>query len=188
MKGIFRKCSILWLMVVCAFFVNVLQGRSQGIERIAFGGAGYFAPVKPNIQAFAGMAIPLTQDLKTLSYTDFDISFVKDADILVALPALEGKTIPDMEIPAISIAGKKIRYSIRTGIARQIISMGKFSLYGLGAPGIATDGENAHYSLEYGGLLHYAVSGRIGIMGALTAEHGPDGENLAPRLGLSFRF
>ena len=167
--------KIYMLLIVAAFavlFCDCSQAQAQTVTeaKFAFAGAGFFSQSSPQIQAFAGMAIPITSDNKTISYTDFDISLVKTGT------------------PQITVAGKGLKYAIRTGLGYRIYQYGTWALYGLGAPGVSSDGNKTSSSFEFGGLIGKSFNANVGMILGLTAENNGGVTDFAPRMGIVFKF
>jgi hypothetical protein len=169
----FLFISITAFILTAICFVGT--SNAQDIPRFAFGGIGYFGPATPNVKAYIGMAIPITSDHKAKSWTDADFSIVKSGGQL-------------------AIAGQRLQYEIKTGIEYDIFSRGSWTLMGLGAPGVRTDGNITSAMFSYGGGLHKWVhKDRLGLMLLFTAETGGNQAgkietNFAPRIGVTFKF
>ncbi|MFA5407443.1 MAG: hypothetical protein WC343_01580 [Bacilli bacterium] len=169
------RLKLLSLMVIFAFLFALPVVAQDEPSRMGFGGVGYFAPSSPDIKYFAGMAIPLTEDGKAKSVTNFDFSIVKNGG-------------------QFSIAGQQLQYSIRTGIEYDLFSVKDWTLFGLGAPGVVTNGNNVSAMFEYGGGVHKWLNKKVGIAAIFTAETMEDFNtggimtNFAPRLAFTFKF
>ena len=163
---------ILLLISIMLLLVSVASAEDGA--RTAFGGVGYFAPSAPDIRAFAGVAIPINEAKTIRSVTDLDI-----------YPRSDGN---------VSIAGKRLQFEVKSGIAYDVFSLNGFKLFGLGAPGMVTDGDSLGLKFEYGGGVHKMVTPRWGLMTVFTAETYKDFEvdeyktNFAPRFGVTFAF
>ena len=169
-----KRFTFLMITIIALMFCNCMaHAQAQttvNSAKFAFAGAGYFSQSSPQIQAFAGMAIPITSDNKTISYTDFDISLVKSS------------------LAQVTVAGKGLKYAIRTGLGYRIYQKGTWALYGLGAPGVASDGNKTSSSFEYGGLIGKSFNANVGMILGLTAENNGGVTDFAPRFGLVFKF
>ena len=89
-----------------------------------------------------------------------------------------------------TVAGLKLRYTIRTGLAYRIAQVtNTWSLWGLAAPGFSADGEKLLSNFEFGGFIHKDVGKGWGCLVALTAEKASNSAtDFAPRLGITKKF
>jgi hypothetical protein len=167
-----KKSQMPGMLLILGLMCLSVPAMAQ--DRIGFGGVGYFAPASPVFQGFAGMAIPIGD--KAYSWTDMDFSIVKDGGQL-------------------TIAGQRLAYSIKSGIAYKLFAVKDWSVLGLGAPGLQTDGDRISAKLEYGLAIHkWIIKDKLGVMMPFTAETHQNlntekmETNFVPRLGLTFRF
>jgi hypothetical protein len=170
MRKLLLLVSVL-LLLFCALPASVYSQTPAQDEPNRFGaaGLGYFSQAVPQFQGWAAMALPLTADGKTLSYTDIDLSVVSSGGQL-------------------SVAGHQLRYTMRTGVAYRVYLKGSFALYGLAAPGFAATGDQFVSAFEYGGFIAKKFSKNLGCILGLTNERYGSVSDLAPRLGLAFKF
>ena len=162
---------LLLLSFLCVLLCPI-QGFSQEPEPARFGafGLGYFAEAVPQFQGWSALAIPITADGKALSYTAADWAVVND------------------ESNQLTVAGRKIRYTMKTGIAYRIFQRGTWSLFGLAAPGFVADGDTFKSAFSYGGFIYKDIGKGWGAILALTNENYGGKSDLAPRAGVSYKF
>lgn len=173
------KTMLLTLVSVLLFtLVSVpLFAQDEAPSKFGVFGVGYFAPATPNIQGWAALALPITSDGKALSYTDYRVAVVNDP----LAPA------------QFSVVGRRMRYTMGTGLAYKALDLGGWAFYGLAAPGFAADGTGFRGAFEYGGLIHRNIKNGWGILIALTndiAHSSSPGEinNFSPRIGFTKKF
>jgi len=162
---------LLRVLIVCIVLLLTLPAIAQQQERFGAAGIGYFSLSRPNIQGWAALGIPITSDKKVLSYTDCDIAVVGTA-------------------PQFTIAGLKLQYTIRTGLAYNMLKITTtWSLWGLAAPGLSANGDKVFSNFEYGGFIHKDVGKGWGLLIAFTAEKaGVIATDFAPRMGVTRKF
>lgn len=149
-----------------------VMAQDQTMDRFGAFGLGYFSQASPQFQGWAAMAIPVTDDAKAVSYTAYDVAVVADDD-------------PTSQI---MVAGKKIRYTMKTGLAYRALQYGTWSLYGLAAPGFVADGDSFKSAFSYGGFVHKSIGKGWGALFALTNEIAGGQSDLAPRIGITKKF
>ena len=165
--------SILWLSILVLLIMSIPAFAQTPVTatNYHFGaiGLGYFAPSTPQFQGWGALGIPITQDGKAFSYTDFDLGIVKQGGQIL-------------------VAGIQLQYSMRTGVAYRVYTNGTWSLFGLAAPGFVATGTTFASAFEYGGFIHKTVHKNLGVLFGLTDEHYGGQSNLAPRLGVTLKF
>jgi hypothetical protein len=167
---------IVYLLALLSVLASPVFAQDQPATRYVFGGAGYFAPAIPAFQGFIGAAIPIGLDGKMFSYTDADFSIVKTGG-------------------QFTIAGQHLSYSIKTGVGYVFFAKKGWSAFGLGAPGVQTDGNFTSATIAYGlGIHKYLYKDVLGLVIPFTAETHKDFDsgqvitNFAPRIGLTVKF
>lgn len=158
MKTLIFLVTILILLSAPAF-------AQTPTEKYGAFGLAYFNSGTPNIQGWAALGIPISE--KTISYTDYDIAPIKSG----------GQA---------SVAGVRLQYAIRTGLAYRIYNVtNSWSLWGLGNIGLAADGRAITRSFQYGGFLDKSIGKGWGVMLILSGEDsGATGRDFAPRIGI----
>lgn len=166
MKGISRFTR--FLIMIGIGLLLALPAMAE--DRFGAFGLGYFSQAAPQFQGWAAMAIPVTDDGKAVSYTAYDVAVVED------------------ESNQLTVAGRKLRYTMKTGLGYRVFQYGSWSLYGLAAPGFVADGDTFKSAFSYGGFLHKDIGKGWGILGALTNENYGGKSDLAPRVGVTRKF
>lgn len=168
------------VVLLISMFIATAAYAQQPGEPGTFGAAGlaYLATADPNMQGWMAFGVPVSSDDKWISYTNWDIA-----------------PVPLDQTMGFTVAGKGLRYSIRSGVAYQVLRLtNSWTVYGLVAPGVAiTPGENSGIivlgSFEYGGFIHKTVGRGLGMMLALTAEKSVGRPtDFAPRIGITWKF
>jgi hypothetical protein len=153
-----------------------IMAQQQPGDPGTFGAAGiaYLSTARPNLQGWMAFGVPLNGDDSIISYTNWDVA-----------------PVPVDETMGFTVAGKGLRYSIRTGIAYRLLRpTDSWTVYGLVAPGLAvTPGVIVLGSFEYGAFLHKTMGRGLGILLALTAEKSAgQPTDFAPRIGITWQF
>ena len=155
-------------VLTLAFLLACPSAHAQENNIAAFG-LGYSQSANPGVMGWGAYG-RMTGDT-TAIFTDYDL-FRVDADNAM-----------------LSVAGFRLKYSIRTGVAQQLYKAKAFSLWGLFQGGLAADGVSVVRSLQYGGLVDVPVKKGVGVLTILAAEDNPiTGRDFAPRIGLRFKF
>jgi hypothetical protein len=135
------KRIVMVLVLIMAFTLPVmaqdLPGRFVGFGG-GFGDKGF---------GWGALGIPLSE--KLISYTLWDFTptdSVEDSSFTLA----DGRVM--------------LKMSATTGAAYKVMQLApKFSLWGMGAAGLATTGEFNSAAFKYGGFVDYRVKDRFGI-------------------------
>ena len=92
----------------------------------------------------------------------------------------------------LTVGGIDLVYSAYTGLAKQIAEFGRnddFSIYGLFAPGVITNGTNTEFRALYGGLVHYKINDTFGALVGLEGSYDRINEaDFKPKFGVSIKF
>lgn len=161
------KIFILTVIAICLLSAPVF---SQDQNNIAAFGLGYSSAANPGIMGWG--AYGRLVGGSTAVYTDYDIFRAT------------------VENSNVSVAGLRLKYTIRTGIAQRLFSLkNKASLWGLFNGGVAADGQSVSRSLQWGGFVDVPIKKGFGALVVLAAEDDPiTGRNFAPRIGLRVKF
>jgi hypothetical protein len=161
MKTIIVLISIIMLFAVGA----IAQENNIGVF-----GLGFSPTADPGVIGFGAYGRIVAP--KTAVFTDYDVERAR------------------AENANFNVAGLRLKYSIRTGVAYQLKQITPtWSVWGLFNGGMAADGISVVRSLQYGGFLDKGIGKGIGIMLILAAEDNPiTGRDFAPRIGLRVKF
>lgn len=171
-RGISRFTRFLLLIGIGLILALPAMAQDQTVERFGAFGLGYFSQATPQFQGWAALAIPVTGDGRAVSYTAYDIGVVPDDD-------------PTSQL---MVAGRRIRYTMKTGLGYRIYQAGTWALYGLAAPGFVADGQEFKSAFTYGGFVHKSIGKGWGALFALTNEMAGGQSDLAPRIGITRKF
>lgn len=166
----FRRFLIMIGVGLTLMIPLSIRAQDQEPERFGAFGLGYFSQASPQFQGWAALAIPVTADGKAVSYTAYDVAVVDD------------------ESNQLTVAGRKIRYAMKTGLGYRVYRTGTWSLYGLAAPGFVADGDTFKSAFSYGGFVYKDIGKGWGALLALTNETYGGKSDLAPRIGITRKF
>lgn len=159
------RSSYIWIVLaVVLFFCPLLGAQEQ--TKFAAAGLSFNQAANPNIQGWFALAIPLSSSV--LSYTVHDVAAIPQG------PGLQG------------FLKSKLESSTKTGLMLHVYDPFKgFSLWGLGAGGIATDGSTVGGSFAGGGMLDFAISKDWGAVLILQVDKSSiTGAQFTPRAGI----
>lgn len=172
MKEALRAIAFFFLV---AFILTLLFFPAAGLAQeqpanIGVFGLGYSGDGAPGLLGFSAYGRLVAA--RTAIFTDYEILRADEKDAML------------------SVAGFRLKYSIRTGIAQQLVQITpSWSVWGLFNGGLAADGQTVVRSFQFGGFIDKDIGKGMGVMLILAAEDNPiTGRNFAPRAGWRFKF
>jgi hypothetical protein len=164
------------LILLLGFCLLCPLAQAQEAQKFAAVGLSTGTDTTKSISGWGAIGVPLSE--KVVSFTDMDISVVKNTTLQQALH------------------NQGIQYVVRTGLAYRIYDINKkFSIWGLGDAGIAAGGPSGlenqtpiSGSFAGGGFVRWNMGKIDALMILQVQKNAATGREFIPRIGIKVKL